>query len=548
MNEKSTMDKRRLDFELDAKSPGIFRTMEELVSHASETIPPEQVILERADGAGLSLGEYLVNLNKICNMLIYLGVRKGENVAVFLPNCLEYSYFYLALGRLGVTVLPVNQFLKGEALSYVLTHCDIEYLITNKELFVNSILPVSDKVLERMKGLIFMDEEAPGAGSVPCALFSDFQKYPETYFQRWAVEGSDVAVIWLTSGTTGLPKGVVCTQEYLLHRVAFSTDYFKLAPSDVIYFILPMYHIPFYCWGVPMAMAAGCKLVFVDWFSASRFWEHASRYKASIVYTTGTIIPILLKRPVDEFEKEGRDRIRIWSAWPVDQPEVAFKRWPKTKFVSGYGLSEYALATMAKYNSERSEGAATSFTELKIRDPETNLELPTGKQGEIVLRSTLGPGFMMQGYYKSPEATEETIRDGWLHTGDGGYLDESGKLHFVDRLKDSVRVGGENVPSAQVEGIIASHPKVAEVAVAAAKGELGSDEMAAHVVLKEGEILSPEEFFQFCEEKMAYFMVPRYLRIRKELPKTANLKVQKYKLREEGVTDDYFRRTGSRQK
>jgi crotonobetaine/carnitine-CoA ligase len=268
-----------------------------------------------------------------------------------------------------------------------------------------------------------------------------------------------------------------------------------------------------------------------------------------MVYTTGTIIPILLKKEMGDFEREARERIRLWSAWPVDQPDVVSKRWPKTQFVSGYGLSEYALATMTVYNAkEKSEGPATPYTEIKICDPETGKELGAGEAGEIVLRSKLGPGFMMQGYYKAPETTAETIKDGWLYTGDGGYLDEKKELHFVDRLKDSVRVGGENVPSVQVESIIASHPKIAEVAVAAAKGELGSDEIAAHVVLRDGASLSPEEFFEFCAEKMAYFMVPRYLRIRKELPKTANLKVQKYKLREEGVTADYFQRVGSRQK
>jgi crotonobetaine/carnitine-CoA ligase len=298
-----------------------------------------------------------------------------------------------------------------------------------------------------------------------------------------------------------------------------------------------------------MAMAGGCKVVFVDWFSASRFWEHAATYQATMVYTTGTIIPILLKREMEKFEREARERIRFWGAWPVDQPEVVFRRWSKTRFVSGYGLSEYALATMNIFNTEdMSQGPATPFTELKICDPDKGETLPAGVTGEIVVRSKLGPGFMMQGYYKSPEATSETIRDGWLYTGDGGYLDDKGKLHFVDRLKDSVRVGGENVPSVQVEGIIAGHPKISEVAVAGVKGELGSDEIAAHVVLKEGEHLAAEEFFKFCEDRMAYFMVPKYLRIHKELPKTTNLKVQKYKLREEGLTEDYVHRVKSREK
>jgi crotonobetaine/carnitine-CoA ligase len=548
MNEETGNGNARLNFGTKGRLVKHFQTIEEIITHAKENFGPERLVLERAEGGHLCMGECLTNLDKISNMLVELGFRKGRNVAVFLPNCLEYSYFYLALGRLGVTLLPVNQFLKGDALSYVLNHCDIEFLITNKELFLKTISPIA-YALEHISCVIFLDEEVPTGRLGKTALFSDFKKFPDDYKQPWAVEGRDVAVIWLTSGTTGLPKGVVCTQEYLLQRVSYSVEFFDLNPRDVIYFVLPMYHIPFYCWGVPMAMAGGCKVVFVDWFSASKFWEHAATYKATIVYTTGTIIPILLKKDVGPFEMEARERIRIWSAWPVDQPEVVFKRWPKTKFISGYGLSEYALATMTIYDSEdKSEGSATPFTELKICDPRTGKTLPVEKPGEIVLRSKLGPGFMMQGYYKSEEETAETIRDGWLYTGDGGYLDERNRLHFVDRLKDSVRVGGENVPSVQVEGIIASHPKIAEVAVAAAKGELGSDELAAHVVLKKGEQLSPEEFFQFCEEKMAYFMVPRYLRIREELPKTTNLKVQKYKLREEGITRDYISRTGSRQK
>lgn len=542
------MEKSRLNMGAHRKLAKQFQTMEEVITSAKGNFGPGQVILERADGGRLQMGECLTNLDRISNMLVELGFRKGHNVAVFLPNCLEYSYFYLALGRLGITVLPVNQFLKGEALSYVLNHCDIEYLITNKGLFLNAVSPIAG-TLKRVNCIVFLDDLVPTKGFGTTALFSDFKKFSDHYKQPWPVKGTDAAVIWLTSGTTGLPKGVVCTQEYLLQRMSYSVEFFDLDSRDVIYFILPMYHIPFYTWGVPMAMAGGCKLVFVDWFSASRFWEHAATYQVTIVYTTGTIIPILLKRQVGKFEREARERIRFWGAWPVDQPEVVFRRWPKTSFVSGYGLSEYALATNNLYNAkDMSQGPATPFTELKICDPDTGETLPAGVSGEIVVRSKLGPGFMMQGYYKSPDTTRETIRDGWLYTGDGGYLDDKEKLHFVDRLKDSVRVGGENVPSVQVEGIIASHPKIEEVAVAGVKGELGSDEIAAHVVLKQGEHLDAEEFFEFCKHRMAYFMVPRYFRILKELPKTANLKVQKYKLREEGLTDNYVRRMGSRGK
>jgi crotonobetaine/carnitine-CoA ligase len=375
-------------------------------------------------------------------------------------------------------------------------------------------------------------------------IFGNFRNYPEEFKQPWRVEESDPFIIWLTSGTTGLPKGVVSTQEYLLHRVCFSANYFKVNSSDVIYFILPMYHIPFLCWGSPLAMIGGCKVVFVDWFSASKFWEHVAKYKVTMVYSTGTVIPILLKKEISAQESEGKDSIRLWSAWPLDQPDVVYKRWPKTKFVEGYGLSEYSLATITTHNKEEdatSQGPATPFTELRICDQETGAELPTGTPGEIVLQSKLGPGFMMQGYYKSPKETAETIKDGWLYTGDMGYLDEKKDVHFVDRLKDSVRVGGENVPSVQLEALIASNPKILEAAVVGAKGELGHNEIVAHVVLREGEKLSPEEFFEFCAQKMPYFMVPKYFRIRSELPKTATYRVQKFMLREEGLKETHAR-------
>ena len=155
--------------------------------------------------------------------------------------------------------------------------------------------------------------------------------------------------------------------------------------------------------------------------------------------------------------------------------------------------------------------------------------LPAGKVGEIVVRSKVNPAYMMRGYYNSPEDTEQAVRDGWFHTGDAGYLDDRGRLHFVDRLKDSVRVAGENVPSVQVEAIIKQHPWIMEVAVVGVMGEMGP-EMLAHVVLKDGEQLTPDEFFDFCMEKMAYFMVPRYVEFCERLPKTPTERVEKFKL------------------
>ena len=520
-----------------------FRTVEEMIGYARRTVPEERIMLQRAEGDSLTVGAYLDNLNKVCAMLRGLGVKKGSTIGAYLPNCEEYVYLYGAAGRLGAVLVPLNQFLKGETLSYVLNHCEIEFLVTNKPLFEEKIAPVAPG-LTAVKTVLFVDEEVPVGPLERGVFFGDYRKYADKFVPDGSIEGSTPYVIWLTSGTTGLPKGVVATQEYLLQRACFSANYFRIRETDVVYFILPMYHIPFFVWGFPFTLMAGCTLVYLDWFSASKFWDHAAKYGATMVYSTGTVIPILLKKEVGESERAGKDSVRLWGAWPLDQPDVVYKRWPNAKFVEGYGLSEYALATITTHEKPEdavSQGPATPFTEMKICDQETGEELSPGTPGEIVLRSRLGAGFMMDGYYKSPKETDETIRDGWLYTGDMGYLDGENRLHFVDRLKDSVRVGGENVPSVQLEALISAHPKILEAAVVGAKGELGHNEIVAHVVLKDGEKLGADEFFAFCSENMPYFMVPKYLRIRPDLPKTATYKVQKFVLREDGLKETFTR-------
>jgi crotonobetaine/carnitine-CoA ligase len=514
----------------------LFSTVAEVVENARRNMPQEKVLVQRAGGAGISIGEYLDTVGRICNMFLETGIGKNTNVGVFLPNCIEYTYLYTVLGLLGVPMVPLNPFLKGDSLQHVMNHCDIEYLITNRELFSNSVLPIAAS-LKNVRHLLYVGDKIETDQFKAVEDFSEFRSYPSEFSPPWGVTGSDLEVIWLTSGTTGMPKGVETTHEYLLQRTSFSANHLKIEPSDVIYFVLPMYHIPFHNWGLFMALVCGCTVVTVDWFSASKFWEDIVKYKGTIAYSTGTIMAILLKSDIGQYEREGRELLRLWAPWPLDKPEVAKSRWPKTLFLEGYGLTEYSIAAMHSPDKPEvgSQGPVTPYTDLKICNPESGEELPAGQVGEIVVRSKLGPRYMMRGYYNAPEDTKNAIRHGWFHTGDAGYLDQKGLLHFADRLKDSVRVGGENVPSVQVEAIIKQHPSVSEVAVVAVQGELGP-EMLAHVVLREGETLNPDEFFDFCAERMAYFMVPRYLCIRKEMPKTASSKIQKYKLREEGLT------------
>ena len=524
------------------RSPEYPQTYGELIDWSINRVKDaEKKVLYRIAGTDIALtyAEFGRNVNKIANMLIDIGVKKGDHVAVFLSNCTEYAYLFHSLAKIGAVTVPINQFVKGDPLRYIIDHSDSRYLITSDEIFSDKLSPMMDS-LEKLRAVLFTSKEAE-LKRVRSVAFSDFESYPSDFEAEWKVSGDDIQGIWYTSGTTGMPKGTVINQKTYLYRAQFIADYFRVTSEDVLYFILPKYHAAYVTLGAPLAMAASAEVVQVRWFSASAFWDEVVKYKATLTFSTGTIIPILLKQPVTPTEVQGREQLRLWLGWPVDDPDGVKARWPKIKFMQGYGTTEGVIATMTDYDNPGfgNAGVPTAYTDLKVTNSETGEQLPAGKAGEIVYTHKLGPDYMMKEYYKDPEKTKEMLKDGYWHSGDIGLLDDEGRLYFTDRIKDYLRVGGENVSSAVVEDIIRKHTAITEVAFTGVKGEdLGHDEGIAHVVLKEGASIDPKEFFEFCSQRMSYFMVPRYLVIRSELPKTHTFRIEKYKLREEGIPEN----------
>lgn len=523
------------------KSPEYPETYGSLLDWAIKRVkdPEKKVLFRFADeDIALTYAEFGRNVNKVCNMLVDLGIKKGDHVAIFLPNCVEYAYLFHSLGKCGAVMVPIIQFVRGESLKYIINHSDSKYLITSFDFFSDKISAIVDS-LSKLKIVLFIDKIADING-IQSALFSNYKNYPSEFEPKNEVLGTDVQGIWYTSGTTGPPKGVVILHKAYIYRNHFFSDYFRLTPETVSYFILPMYHSAYPVLGTPLVMPAGAEIVQVKWFSASKFWNDVNKYRVTMTASTGTIIPIMLKQPLTIDEEQGRDQLKLWIGWPVGDKEAVMKRWPKIKFIELYGTTEAPIATVTNYDKPEigNAGPPALYTDLKMIDPETGQEvLSKNKLAEIAYKHKLGPDYIIKEYYKDPDKTKEMIKDGYWHSGDLGIIDESGNLHFVDRLKDYLRIGGENVSSAVVEDTIRTHPDIAEVAVVGIKGELGHDEMVAHVVPKEGMSIDPKEFFKFCNEEMAYFMVPRYLVIRSELPKTATMRIEKYKLREEKTSN-----------
>ncbi len=282
-------------------------------------------------------------------------------------------------------------------------------------------------------------------------------------------------------------------------------------------------------------MLAGATYAMGKRFSVTTFWDETRAYGATHTNVIGSILPMLWRQPPKENDRDNP--VKIVNAAPVIPEWKEFEKRFGVKLITMFGATETTIVSYTPFNEEIRPGSCglpTRHYEVKIFD-DYDIECPPATPGEIVVRGN-EPYAQMDYYYNMPEATVKARMNLWYHTGDFGYKDEDGYLYFVDRKKDALRKGGENISSFEVEAVIGAHPKILDVAVFAVPSELTEDEVKAVVVLKPSQHMTPEELMAWCEDRLAYFAVPRYVEFRDTLPKTATLRVEKYKLREEGIT------------
>jgi crotonobetaine/carnitine-CoA ligase len=345
-----------------------------------------------------------------------------------------------------------------------------------------------------------------------------------------------------TSGTTGLPKGVIhrhsrCYGGFVLPIMTGYTE------QDVVYNTLPLFHIggQNMVW---MALVSDTTVALAERFSASRFWQDVRAYSATFTLFLGAMIPILHKQPPRPDDHANPLRVALSAAAPRTIWEE-FERRFDVKIVELYSQTEGGFLLNADAKAAGKVGAMgkpSAGFEMKVVD-EQDRELPPGAVGELIYRPAAGSA--LTEYYKNPEATAEKTRGGWIRSGDLAYQDDDGYFFFVDRKNDFMRRRGENISSFEVEKIINGHPQVLESAAYAIPSELGEDEVMVAVVLQPGAELEPLGLLQYCEAHMAYFMVPRYIRVVDALPKTGTERTMKYHLKSQGVTRDTWDREGT---
>ena len=439
------------------------------------------------------------------------GIGRGDRVALMCGNRSEFLETFLACGWIGAIAVPINTASMGPQIAYYLENSGAKLLVTE------------ERFLERL-------------GRKDLAVWVVERDYPaaDTAVDPADAAPGDTLAILYTSGTTGPAKGVTCPHAQYYWWGVNTASILGVGEGDVLCTTLPLFHINALNTFAQAALF-GCRAVFEPRFSASEFWPTMQKRHATMIYLLGAMVPILLAQPAGEIERSHRVRIGLGPGVPASALQ-AFKARTGVTLLEGYGSTEsnFVIATTPDALPDGAMGRLRPGFQARVVD-EHDVELPPGAAGELVLRAD-EPFSFATGYFGMPEKTVEAWRNLWLHTGDRVARETHGAFRFIDRIKDAIRRRGENISSYEVEQVLLSHPDVAAVAVYPVRSELAEDEVMAAIVPKTGVRPDPADLARFCESRLPSFSIPRYIDILDELPRTENGKVQKYKLRERGVT------------
>ena len=501
----------------------------DLIAHQGRTLGDKPYILH--EERKVSFAEYDRATCRAANGLMALGAQPGDGLAILMGNCPEYFFLFYGLPRAGFYSVPVNVAFKGEGLAYILTNSDVKYLAVDDVLYPK-IIEIG-RPLDSIKKVFIRrttDDPLP-AGTIDLSvLWESSDEKPDH-----VVDPKAITYLMYTSGTTGFPKGVVNRNgpgniEGMIGLAKFLTQ-----PTDILYTALPLFHANALTLTAGFAMGAGLPFGLDKKFSASRFWQRIRFYGATHFNALGAMIPILMKQPEKSDDADNPVRLVISAACPANLWEAFEKRfnlkiWEAYGAVDGGGLLIFNFGNAPIGSLGKVLGA-----EWKLID-NRGIPVPQGEIGELISRS---PNRETGGveYYKNPEASQKKVQGGWVYSGDYFYADKEGNLFFVDRKSDSMRRRGENISSFEVESIIEKYPDVEVCAAFGVPSELGEDEVMIWVVPQKGARLDLKELIRFCAKNMAYFMVPRYIDIVDEIPRTETLRIIKTQMKKQGVTE-----------
>lgn len=514
-------------------------TLPEFVEARAER-DPDRRFVTLTTGATRSFGEIALASRRLARALADLGVRQGDRVLLMLASSPEFIEAWFAINRLGAVIVSVNTAYVGDSLSHVVDDSGASIVVADAAR-IGAIAAIARRC-PRLRTVIQVDGGSDAA-TMPEGLeglsFAELLGAPEQPPAAIVTERDPGAIIY-TSGTTGRSKGVIMPHGQLKANPDVYIERLGLTDRDVLYACLPLFHANALLMGVFGALILGTEIVLAPHFSASRWAEHIREHKVTATNLLGVMIEFILKQP--ESALDARNDLRIATAVPIS-PDLgsAFERRFGVQLIELYGSTELNCPIYHPRGSSRRAGSCGQVVserfQCRIVDPETDEEVGPGAAGELVVRP-LRPWTTMLGYHNRPDATVETWRNLWFHTGDMMRRDDDGFFYFIDRTRDAIRRRGENISSFEVEDVLRRHPAVEEVAVVGIRSpfQTNEQEVKACIVTRVGVACDPAELVAYCAARMPDFACPRFIEVLPELPKTPSQKVRKAELRDMGVT------------
>ncbi|MBU0906185.1 MAG: long-chain-fatty-acid--CoA ligase [Planococcaceae bacterium] len=517
---------------------------------------PEKVAIHFL-GKDVTYSELYESALKFANYLRTLGIEKGDRVAIMLPNCPQNVIAYYGILYAGAIVVQTNPLYTEREISYQMKDSGAKAILSLDILFPRISKVLKETNLENViitgikdylpfpKNLVYPFIQKKQYGfSVKVEhrgmnhLFPEIMKVAKAEPLENAFDfEEDIAILQYTGGTTGFPKGVMLTHKNLISNASMCDAWLYKCKKgeETILGILPFFHVYGMTTVLILSVMLGNRMVLLPKFDVDSALKTIDKQKPTLFPGAPTIYIGLLNHPdIAKYDLSSIEACLSGSAPLPVEVQDKFEQVTGGKLVEGYGLTESSPVTHANFvwDVERikgSVGVPWPDTEAAIFQMDSTEPLPAGEIGEICVR---GPQ-IMKGYWNRPEETAATMRDGWLLTGDLGYMDEKGFFYVVDRKKDMIIAGGFNIYPREIEEVLYEHPAIQECVVAGIPDPYRGETVKAYIVLKEEETISEEELNTFCREHLAAYKVPRIYEFRKELPKTAVGKILRRSLVDE---------------
>lgn len=500
------------------------RSIQELITTQAKTYGDKVFLIYPEDHREISYSALDHWTSQVARLLRKLKIEVHDFASILMQNSPEFVFCFLGIMRAGAVAGPINVHLAAPEIAYILNHSESKVLFTTPE-FLSRIESIRSE-LKHLQHIVVID--AP-KGSAYLDFYKSLASLTRMEAEEPWVESEDHALIIYTSGTTGKPKGVLLTHHNLLMDAKYITEWFHFSPHDRLMCILPLFHVNGEIVTLITPLYFGGSVVLNERFSASNFWQRIAEYEVNCFSTVPSVLSILLGTPQP-------DDLGLTSLWfaicgaaplPTDV-QLQFEKTFGIPIVEGYGLSETTCYSSFNPVMERRKVGSIGLpvgNEMTILDDEDH-ELPPGGVGEICIRGEN----VMRGYFKNPEATQETFRSGWFHSGDLGKRDREGYFYILDRKKEMINRGGEKIFPREVDEVLFTHPKVKEAAVFGVPDKIYGEEVKAYVVLKEGNLATEEEIIEFSKKHLAWFKCPKSIRFVNEIPKGPTGKILRREL------------------